>query len=925
MKKTNIGCWVAIALVAGLTVGCSRETPESLLAAARQSLERNERSAAVIHAKNALQLQPENPEARFVLALALVASGDAQSAMLEFAKAEELGMSAERLALDHARALLAQGQAAKVIDKYRGTHLKDVRREAQLQAALASAYWAVGKRDVAWAAMDTASKADPTDPSVKLTHARMQVLVSALDKAQAEVDELLKQHPSYAEGWVMKAELLSRQSAPDEQKLAAYREALKYDKNSIAAHSGVATVLMQTGDLAGAAKELNALRAIAPKSGQTGYVAALLSMRHGKLDEARDQLQQLLKRGGDNVPILHLAGAVEFQRGSLLQADSLLSKALSLSPESVDIRLLLARVHLRAGDAEKALSMLQPLANAPKVSPELYPLLAEAYLQTGDTTRAEQMLAKSVNLNPSDVGNRVALLVSRLQRKYSDADIAELRTLSRDHASTAPDLALVSVSMREKRYDQAREALEALAVKIPKQPLPDQLRGELELARGDRAAARRGFEASLAKDATYFPAVDRLANLDLEEGRVVDAEKRYAPILKGDPKNLRARVAAINLRSAQQVPKEKLAEELTQLVKEVPTAVGPRVALVQMLISEGKGQGALTIAQEGVSLVPDRIELLLALASASAYVGDFNQAMASVNKAITQAPKSAQPLLVAAEIYSRRGDFKSATQSIKKALAVKPGDLPALSALYAVEKSTGHLDEAAAAARQMQANPVTKALGLLLEGDIELKRNRPQAATVLYRKALDLAPDTSFAIKLHRTLLAAGNADDAAKFSAQWLQRNPKDSMFIHHLGDVALKAGRLDEAFAQYAMSLERAPGNASAANNLAWISEQRGKLDEALRFGEQANRLVPENPQYMDTLAGLYAKQGQLDKAIDLQKRSVELSPKVLVHRLHLAKMYLQAGKQAQAKTELERIATSADTLPAAVEARVILSGLK
>ena len=168
-------------------------------------------------------------------------------------------------------------------------------------------------------------------------------------------------------------------------------------------------------------------------------------------------------------------------------------------------------------------------------------------------------------------------------------------------------------------------------------------------------------------------------------------------------------------------------------------------------------------------MLPDSGELALSLSTAYTFVGDLGQALASVNKAIALDPKSPQPLLVAAEIYSRRGDLKASTQSIKRALAIKPGNLPALGAMYSLEMAAGHLTTAAEIAKEMQATSTTAALGLILEGDVELKRKRFAAAAALYRRALEKGPDTSFAIKLHRALVSAGDTADADKFSSQWL------------------------------------------------------------------------------------------------------------------------------------------------------------
>jgi len=916
----------AIVLGAGLLAGCSGESADSMLAASRISLEKRDTRAAVIQLKGVLQKQPSSAEARYLMGRALLLSGDPESALIEFNKAEELGYSAELLAPEHARVLLLVGQAAKALDKYRDVKLQSPSANAQLLAQMAAAYWAIGKKDEAWAVISAAQKADGNDRTVGLVHVRMQATVPPLSNAQAELDALLKRFPDFADAWMLKADLLQRAGASKAQEIEAYREALKWDRAALGAHAGIITWMLQERDLKGAEKALDALKVVAPGSGQAGYLSALLAMHQGNQQKAREEVQRLLKRAPSNVPVLHLAGAIEFQRGALLQADAHLNKALAQAPEAADIRLLLARVYVRAGEAGKALAVAQPLLSAKEPNPELFPLLGEALLQTGDPLRAEQMFAKAASLNPQDVASRVAAVMSRTQAKSKYDGTAELRAIAVEDKGVTADLALVSVLLRKKDYEQASKALDALAKKEPNKPLADNLRGNLELARGDQERARAAFQAALSKDPTFFPAAASLSKLAVDANDFKRASQYFEGILKVEPRNLQARISLINLKVQQGAPKDALAIELTQLVKEYPEAVAPRVALVQLQMARGENKLALAVAQEGATLLPDNVEILLSLGSALAGAGDTNQAVATYSRAATLSPQSPQPHIALAEVHSRAKNYGAATQSLKRALAIKPGNLAAMGAMYGVEMAAGRIDEALIVARSLQGQETTAALGFVLEGDAELKRHHLDAAAEAYRKALDKGADTSFAIKLHRTLASADKRmPDADKFAKRWLEQFPKDALFIHHLGDVALKRADLNEAARRYGESLALVPRNASAANNLSWIALQQGRRDEAVKYGEAAVAIEPNNPQFLDSLASALASSGKLDRAIEVQKRAIELAPDLHIHRLHLARLLIDARKGDLAKLELQRLLELGDAFAQQAEVREALIKLK
>src|SRR4029079_6040730 len=67
-------------LAAAFLIGCAPDNPEALIASAKEYLAKNDRNAAVIQLKNALQKNPDLAEARFLLGKALLENGDVAGA-----------------------------------------------------------------------------------------------------------------------------------------------------------------------------------------------------------------------------------------------------------------------------------------------------------------------------------------------------------------------------------------------------------------------------------------------------------------------------------------------------------------------------------------------------------------------------------------------------------------------------------------------------------------------------------------------------------------------------------------------------------------------------------------------------------------------------------------------------------------------------
>ena len=72
-RKSGMGTWLwplMLALAISLA-GCSHEDPASLIASAKEYIAKGDFNASTIQLKNALQKDPKNAEARYLLGLSL--------------------------------------------------------------------------------------------------------------------------------------------------------------------------------------------------------------------------------------------------------------------------------------------------------------------------------------------------------------------------------------------------------------------------------------------------------------------------------------------------------------------------------------------------------------------------------------------------------------------------------------------------------------------------------------------------------------------------------------------------------------------------------------------------------------------------------------------------------------------------------------
>jgi putative PEP-CTERM system TPR-repeat lipoprotein len=915
-------CAAGLALSSALLSGCFDKSADQYLAAAKADLAKKDNAAAVIQLKNALQDNPSLAEARVLLAQALLQSGDARGARSELGKAKELGSKDDKLDPLIAQAMLGQSEFAKVIAEFAELKPASSTAQADLQASLAVAYSATGNPVKALELANAAVAGDAENLRAQLIRVRLVAATSGPAAGLAAVETVLTKSPQSADGWQVKGDLLNLQGKADES-MVAYRKAIALEKAHVLAHVGAFHVLLAKKDLDAAKLELDALRSSRGPAGQVRLLTVLLALERNDLDAARDNILALLKIAPDDVRVMHLAGVVAFRRGALLEAEDYLSKTLHTAPDFEKARVLLAQTELRAGDPGKALNALQPLLVEGSSNVSALSIAAEAYLQAGDTQRAEAAFTKISKLSPDDAPSRAALALMDIGKGRVEQGVAALKALSSSDTSPVADLALVTTFMQRKDWEQALKAIETLERKTPDNAGPSNLRGRIELVRGNQDKAIQAFEAALKLDPAYYPAAASLAALDMDAKKPEAAMARFQKVLAVDPKNLAANMALIGLRDQSGANKEEIVAALEKLIKQAPSEPRPRLALIELQLRRQQVKAALAAATEATAALPNNPSVLRHLAGTQAMAGDYNQAVSSYNKLIALQPKAPEPLMLLAQVYAARGDKKASIQAMDRALKLKPGYQPAQRALISNEIAAGNFAEAHRLADAMKVLYPNDPLVYSIVGDIAAVQKNWASATQNYRAALKLLSQVDIAIKLHRVLIGAGKVPEAKQFESDWLAAHPKDLKFLVYSADATLLLLNYDLARERYLSVLKLQPDNANALNNVAWLLN-RNKDPRALEYAEKASKLAPGNPDYMDTLAQVLATAGRFDKAIEIQKKAVELSPDHLTYRFNLAQHYVGAGQKAQAREQLQRLALLGDSFPQQSEVKKLLEAL-
>lgn len=907
MKSTSsVFRSVPAALTLSLVLAaCSGNDPAKLTQSAKDYMAQSDHAAAIIQLKNALQAQPNLAEARFLLAKALLATGDVTGAQTELKKAQDAGYAKDQIAPLMARVMLNLGEHKKLTETYAQTRLPDPAAQAELLTVLAAAWLAQGQADQAQASLADALKLQANHVPALILKARMTASGKDFDGALGQIEQILKVAPQSEEAYKLRGDiqLLGKQQ-PDEA-LASYRQAVKVKPTYKDAQASIVRVLMAQNKLPDASKELEVLRKMAATAPYTLYLQAQLALKKQDLKGAREAAQLLLRATPNSSQALELAGTIEAQSNSPVQAESMLSKALASSPDLKLARRMLVMTYLRLGQVDKAIATLPANLDEIDNDPALLSVAGQAYMIHGDQERAQRYFAKASALDPKDPLKRTSLAVSKLAAGQTDAGFSDLQDIAASDSGVVADMAMINVLARQGKLDEALKAIGQMEKKRPAEdPIPSHLRAQVLMKKGDVAGGRKALERSLEISPNFFPAVVLLSELDLAQKQPEAAQKRFEALLARKPDSAQAILGLARVKTLRGADKEEIAGLLRKAVEVAPNELLPRQILVAHHLRNQEPKVALTAAQNAVAALPKSAELLDSLGQAQVAAKEFNQAVSTYGKMASMQPQATLPHLRMAGVYMANKDPAGAAQSLRKALEIQPNLLAAQQGLTELAVRGNRVPDALSMVKEIQKQRPQEAVGYALEGEVQAAAQNWTAAIPAYDKALKLAPNASdLAIKLHSVQLLAQKKREADALAASWLSKHPKDLKFTLYMGDRAVAANDLSAAAGHYQKALDLQPNSPLTLNNLAWVAGKLGRKD-ALSLVEKADQLAPNNPAILDTWAMLLASQKNFGKALETQKRVVQLQPDAPVYKLNLAQIQIQAGDKAGAKSNLQAL---------------------
>lgn len=463
-------------------------------------------------------------------------------------------------------------------------------------------------------------------------------------------------------------------------------------------------------------------------------------------------------------------------------------------------------------------------------------------------------------------------------------------------------MSLASAQVGLKQYDKALATLQKLEQSHPGNARVMTLKGEVQLASGDKAAARAAFEKAAAAEPSFLPPVAHLARMDMADKQPEAAKKRFNAMLAKDPANFQALSALAQIAVMQNQP-----EEATRLLEKAhnghPEAIAPALLLGRHYIGYKQPEKAIALARKLQVANPTDASVIDLMGQAQLAAKDGAGALESYSKLANLQPKAAMPHLRLAAAHGLLKNQPAVLDDLKRAVSLDPDLLPARQAMAQYYVQQGKPDEALKVARSMQERDSTRAAGYVLEGDIHATGKQLPQAIPAYQKALAETKSPEMAVRLAYVYAQTGKTAELNQLVTGWQKTNPGDVTVPAFVSEKYLERKDFKGAIAILEKTSAAVPNNPAVLNNLAWAYHQV-KDPRALDTAKRAVGLAGNHPAILDTAGWIMVERGDTDGGLALLRKASAAAPKSQDIRYHLAAALAKSGDKAAARTELNKI---------------------
>jgi putative PEP-CTERM system TPR-repeat lipoprotein len=904
MKDMKFTLKVLPVIVTLALVGCSEPTPDDYIAEAQVKITQDQTPAAIILLKNAIQADPNNPEARYLLGKVYADQGTVTAAEKELLKALELGYDNNLIAPILANVYSLQFKHQEIIDLTSRAKNLDPDVETSLLLYQALAYFQINKPTKAKQSVNLANEISADSIYSKLGRAYVSFSEKQVDDSIEKVDELLEQTSDFPEAILLKAQLATINQD--------YSEAVKnfeaYDKllpNLLQSKLFLANAYIKNRQFEESEEIIDKLLKRNKSQPFINQLKGFVRYEAKDFEGAKLYTEISIQNGMDNTANRVIAGISSFHAENYEQAYQHLTFIEDKLPNNHPIKKLITILKLKLGyiaDSADELSAIQELTERDII---LLSAVSRQLILSGNLKRAQTLFEKTTSIkftDPlriaqkgllrlslddiegiSDLENalaldpelefaKIGLAATYIENGLYDQAIALANTWLSDEATKLNGYILYATALLGKNDISRAEEMFSMAMEIDlSNPAANIYYADKAESQSKIPEAIIYLEAILKRYPSYMPGLEKYFVLQTQLGNIGDGLNAFETALA---KNQGAE--KLTLLYAQALFTVQRYQKTIEILADMePSDSFPDIYWIIMCDSYfnlGEMDKVLELSKRWVDILPDNRLANLRLITFYELAGNIAQARMSAKYAFVRFDNESK-FAVLLTYFNVLMDDLSAAQLSFDALSVDAKETVA---------------------------------GQWVEGLILLESGNPKAALPKLQKYYSVNPSDQNATFVAKAMNLQGKYTDSIAFLKQHLKQTDNSMGIRIRIAEVAINHNDFEEAKEQYFAVLEINADNIRALNNLANIFLEQNNVPKALTYAERAANLEPNKGPILDTYATILLKLGRNEEALQFYAKAYKANPAAIEIGIRYAQAMIASNQSEKALSILNSLKT-------------------
>ena len=895
-------------------IACGGKSVEEHIAQAQQHIASGNNNTAIIELKSAIQTDPKNAQARFLLGKIYMQSNEFASAEKELTRARDLGYSAAEVIPLLSQAYQRNQTVVGLSTLDTSAVSNNTTAKAQVSFYKLQSFVELDKKPEAYKLIEEIKVLDTDSIYKDLALVYTTILDNDAVGAELQLNNIRKEAPTNRDLLDMLARLYIVQNKRVEavEVLGEYIKQSPDDLETLFSYTGL---LIEVGEMEEAQIHAEKLLEISPNNPLLNQMQAVILASQDDHQGAFAAAEKSISLGNTN-PVARLtAGFSAFKLNDFINANKHLSLIAANLPDDHPGLKMLAASQLQLGLSLQASQVLARVDKDASNNPQLYSKLGYELIQDGYIDEAKALIEKTESMSNS---NQDLTRIGILKLSVNDLDgILDLEKAAKGAPEDVPtQVILATAYLANRDYAKALTLSETWQQLMPDEPKAYVLEAEAAVATSDYARAQVALEKAL-----QLAPDDPIPNMSLV--RILARQKEYPAALARTKKVLALKPAfepalmMYYVLKKEMDPQQKEVNDIFAYLDK-GIAVEPTAAMYILkaiiLNSEGQYDQALNVLAQ-----PNAIDL-----DSSGYWQTKGQALVASDKVnsaqdhytqwLNAFPNSYDAVIGRLVVHDVKSEFVEGLALIKSKPMLRdqvPIKIMELQFLAQTNDTRAGRNLYNTLSNEVKALPDMEAINAMLL----LQESNPKAAVKPAQTAYEQRSNRRNLLTLLKALDGANRPADALVLLNKHVAAKPNDAVANLILAERSMKSTP-QKSITIYTQIVEQQPTNFVALNNLAYLLYEQDAFAKAEGYAKQAMAIQPDNAAVVDTLAQIYNAQEQYDEALTLYNRVVSdtmsneaiflnyIETLILAENRLLAKRKLES-RQWQERNSQQRIA--------------------